>query len=130
MWPRILLELLTHFSRLVPAADKFLASRSESDKAQEVALAALTDHVRGGLGGVTDEQAGLRRQLQEQNAQVAQLGVEVTRARMVVENVEPRVAKLEQAAQTAFWLLVSAVVLLVVVAVLGIVILVKVNAHS
>jgi type IV secretory pathway component VirB8 len=48
---------------------------------------------------------------------------------MVVENIEPRVAKLEQAAQTAFRLLVTAVVLLVVVAVLGIVILVKVNGH-
>lgn len=129
MWPRILLELLPHLTRLVPAADKFFAGRSASEKAQQEALAALAEHVRGGISGVTEEQAGLRRQLQEQSEQIAQVGVEVSRARLGVESVEARVGKLEQALQTAMRLLVVALVLLVVVAVLGVVVLVKLKRH-
>ena len=127
MWPRILLELLPHVSRLVPAADKFLASRNASEKAQQEALAALAENVRAQLGGVNEEQAGLRRQLQEQSDQVAQVGVEVTRARLGIEAVETRIAKLEQASQTAFRLLVSALVLLAGVAILAVLILMKMH---
>ena len=129
MWPRILLELLPHVTRLVPAADKFLAGRSASEKAQQEALAALADNVRAQLSGVNDEQAGLRRQLQEQSDQVAQVGVEVTRARIAIETVETRIAKLEQASQTAFRLLVSALVVLMGIAILAVVILVKQQGH-
>lgn len=129
MWPRILLELLPHLTRLVPAADRFFASRSASEKAQEEALAALADHVRGGISGVTEEQAGLRRQLQEQSEQIARVGVDATRARIAVESVEPRLATLEQMSQTAMRLLVVALALLVVVAVLAVVILVKLKGH-
>jgi hypothetical protein len=125
MWPRILLELLPHLTRLVPAADKFFASRSANEKAQQEALAALAEHVRGGISGVTEEQAGLRCLLQEQSEQTAQLGVEVTRARMGVESVEARVTVLEKRSQTAMRLLVAAVVLLGIITVLAVVILVK-----
>jgi hypothetical protein len=44
MWPKLLFDLLPHFARLMPMADKYLASRSASDKAHETALAA---HVLG-----------------------------------------------------------------------------------
>ena len=36
----MLLELLPHFTRLLPMADKYLSTRSASEKAQEAALAA------------------------------------------------------------------------------------------
>ena len=89
----------------------------------------------GGEGGQAaeepgdDEQAGLRRQLQEQSDQVAQVGVEVTRARLGVESVEARISKLEQATQTIFRLLVSALVLLAGIAILAVVILLKQQAR-
>ena len=89
----------------MPIADKYLSSRSESDKAQAAALAALAAEVRGDLSGVTEANSGLRRQLQEQSTQVAELGVEVTRARLGVESVEARVAKLEKTAGAAIRLL-------------------------
>jgi len=37
----MLLELLPHFTRLLPMADKYLSTRTASEKAQEAALAAL-----------------------------------------------------------------------------------------
>ena len=96
MWPKILLDLLPHFARLMPAADKYLNPRSASEKAQEAALAALADDVRGPLGQVTEAYAGIGRQLQEQSALVAELSVEVTRARIAAESAEARVATLEK----------------------------------
>jgi chromosome segregation ATPase len=115
MWPKLLFDLLPHFSRLMPMADKYFSSRSERDKAQEAALAALAADVRGELGQVTEAHAGLRRQLQEQSAQIAELGVEVTRARLGAESVEARVAKLEKAVGTAtrlLWVVLGFVVMM------------------
>ncbi len=120
----MLFELLPHLARLVPMADKFLSTRSASDKAQEAALAALAGEVRGEFGKVAETNAGLSRQLQEQGSQIAELGVEVTRARMGVESVEARVAKLEKTAVLAVRLLW--VVLLLVALVFAIVVVRKV----
>jgi len=114
MWPKLLLDLLPHFSRVLPMADKYFTSRSASDKAQQEALAALAGDVRGELAQVTEAHVGLRRQLAEQGAQVAELGVDVTRARMGVESMEARVAKLEKQVAAAVKLLGAAVVLLVI----------------
>jgi len=114
MWPKLLFDLLPHFARLMPMADKYLSSRSEGDKTQEAALAALAAAVRGDLADVTEAHSGLRRQLQEQSTQVAELGVEVTRARLGVESVEARVAKLEKTTGAAMQLLWAVVGLLVV----------------
>jgi hypothetical protein len=98
----MLFELLPHFARLMPMADKYLNSRSASDKAQEAALAALAANVRN---QVTEAHEGIYRQLREQNTQTAELAVEVTRARMGVESVETRVAKLERTTGAAVRLL-------------------------
>lgn len=105
MWPKLLFELLPHFSRLVPMADKYLSTRSASEKAQEAALTALANEVRGELGKAAEANAGVSRQLQEQGEQIAELGVEVARARMGVESVEARIAKLEKTAALAVRLL-------------------------
>lgn len=126
MWPKLLFDLLPHFARLMPMADKYLSSRSDRDKAQEAALAALAADVRGDLADVTEAHSGLRRQLQEQSTQVAELGVEVTRARLGVESVEARVAKLEKTAAATrallggvAGLLAAAFVLLIVLVLRG-----------
>ena len=121
----MLLELLPHFARLMPMADKYLATRSASDKAQQAALAVLAAEVRGELGQVTEAHTGLRRQLQEQNTQIAELGVEVTRARLGVESVEARVLKLEKTAGAAMRVLWVVVGLLVMVAALLAVVVVR-----
>jgi cobalamin biosynthesis Mg chelatase CobN len=124
MWPKLLFDLLPHFSRLLPMADKYLASRGATDQAQAASLAALAADVRGELGKVTEAHAGLSRQLQQQGTQVSELAVDVTRARMGVESVEERVAKLEKKAATQVVLLGAAVGLLVVVVALLVVVVV------
>ena len=118
MWPRLLLELLPHFSRLVPAWDKYIAGRNESDKALESAMATLAGDVRGQLRHVAEEQAGIRAQMQEQSKQVGQLAVDVTRTRMGMESVEERVAKLEKTTAVTMRLLWVALGMLAVVVVL------------
>ena len=53
MWPRLLtqlLELLPHMTRLVPMADKYFASKTAGEKANEAALAAMAEGVRAILG--------------------------------------------------------------------------------
>lgn len=109
----MLLELLPHFARLMPMADKYLSTRSASDKAQEAALAALGDDVRGSLRHITEEHEGICAQLQEQSQQTAQMAVDVARVRMGVESVEERVAKLEKVLGQMRALLVSVLVLMV-----------------
>jgi chromosome segregation ATPase len=125
MWPKLLLDLLPHFSRLLPVADKYLARISANEKAQAAALAALAEGVRGELGQVTEAQAGLSRQLQQQSAQIAEIGVDVTRARMGVESVEERVAKLEKSMRAAVKLLLLALLLMVITVTLLVVRLVR-----
>ena len=106
-------DLLPHFARLMPMADKFLATRSASEKAQEAALVAMAENLRDELGKVAEMHAGIQRTLMEQSAQVAAVAVEVTRVRIGVESVEARVAKLEKTVRFTMLLLV---VLLVLVA--------------
>jgi chromosome segregation ATPase len=88
MWP--------HFTRLLPMADKYLSTRSASEKAQEAALASLAAEVRGELGKATEAQGGIARQLQEQTTQIGELALDVTRSRMAVEGLEIRLGSLEQ----------------------------------
>jgi CheY-specific phosphatase CheX len=111
----MLFELLPHFARLMPMADKYLSTRSVSEKAQEAALAALAGDVRGDLARSTDAQAALRRQMQEHTAQLDELALDVTRVRMIVEGAEARAARLEAAIAAAEAKAASAVKLLRVV---------------
>ena len=130
MWP-LLLDLLPHFARLLPMADKFLATRSASEKAQEAALATMAASLSGNLGQVAEAHAGIQRALQEQGVQVGEIAVEVTRVRMGMESAEARVAKLEKtsaalektAATTMRLLVVALVLLAMVLALLAIVLL-------
>jgi exonuclease VII large subunit len=76
-------------------ADKYLSSKTASEKATEAAMAAMAEGVRGDLGQVTKAHAGLYRQLQDQSAQIAEVGEEVKRARLSVEQHESRMVALE-----------------------------------
>jgi hypothetical protein len=98
MWPKVfvqLVELLPHLSRLVPMADKFLSSKAAAEKANEAAMVAMAEGVRGDLGQVTKAHLGLYRQLQDQIAQIAEVGEEVKRSRIATEQHEKHMAALE-----------------------------------
>jgi hypothetical protein len=112
MWPQLLLDLLPHFSRLMPMADKYLAGKSASEKAQEAALAALGADVRRQMGRMTEAQAGVSRLLQEHSTQIAEMAVAVTRSRMGIEGAEERIAKLEKTMGMAVRLLWVVLVLM------------------
>jgi chromosome segregation ATPase len=111
MWPKMLFELLPHLARLVPMADRFFATRTASERAQEAALAALAEDIREQLSKTSDTYSGIDRQLQEQSKQVSEVAVEATRTRMAVESVEVRVARLEKTAGTTMRLLLAVMVL-------------------
>src|SRR6202011_1358408 len=98
MWPKIvaqLFELLPHISRLVPMADRYFSQKAAAEKANEAALAAMAEGVRGDLGQVTKAHAGLYRQLQDQSAQIAEVAEEVKRARLSIDQHENRMLSLE-----------------------------------
>jgi hypothetical protein len=118
MWPKMLLELLPHLSRLIPAADTYLNSRKESDKTQAAALTAMTEEVRSGLTKAAEEQAAFRLEFQAHIASSAQLAADAARTRMVVETVENRLANLESRLTTLGRLLWASLVVLAVVVVL------------
>src|ERR1700759_573823 len=106
MWPKViaqLFELLPHITRLVPMADKYFSSKTASEKANEAALAAMAEGVRGDLGQVTQAHAGLYRQLQDQSAQIAEVSEEVKRTRLSTEQQEHRLSTLEANITSLGW---------------------------
>jgi chromosome segregation ATPase len=114
MWPKLLFDLLPHFTRLMPMADKYFATRSATDRAQAAALVALAADVRGKLDPVTEACEGMQRQMVEHSKQMTELAVDVTRTRMGMEGAEARIARLEKAASATVKLLGAAVALLVI----------------
>jgi hypothetical protein len=128
MWPKViaqLFELLPHITRLVPMADKYLSSKTASEKANEAAMAAMAEGVRGDLGQVAKAHAGLYRQLQEQSAQIAEVAGEVKQARLAAEKDDNRLAALEsKVASLGLWVK-AGVSVLIVIAVATLVLLVR-----
>ena len=90
-----LFELLPHVTRLVPIADKYFSSKTTNEKANEAALAAMAEGVRGDLGQVTKAHAGLYRQLQEVSAQVVEVSEDAKRTRLSIEQQGHRLENLE-----------------------------------
>jgi chromosome segregation ATPase len=128
MWPKViaqLFELLPHITRLVPMADKYLSSKTASEKANESAMAAMAEGVRGDLGQVTQAHAGLYRQLQDQSAQIAEVAEEIKRTRLSVEQHEHRMLTLESNVTSLGWWVKAGVSLLVVLVIVVIVLLVR-----
>jgi hypothetical protein len=119
MWPKViaqLFELLPHISRLLPMADKYLSSKTATEKATEAAMIAMADGVRGDLGQVTKAHAGLYRQLQEQSAQIAEVGEEAKRTRVSVEQHENRMVAVESTVASLQWWIKGGISVLVVLA--------------
>ena len=130
MWPKViaqLFELLPHISRLIPMADKYLSTKTASEKANEAAMTAMAEGVRGDLGQVAKAHAGLYRQLQEQSARIAEVGEEVKRTRAVFDQHNQRMEILEKRT-AALGLWIKAGVSLVIV-LLVVVIVLLVRAH-
>jgi chromosome segregation ATPase len=128
MWPKViaqLFELLPHITRLVPLADKYLSSKSASEKSNDAAMAAMAEEVRGDLGQVTKAHAGLYRQLQDQSAQIAEVAEEVKRARLSIEQHEHRMLALESNVAALGWWVKAGVSLLIVLVVVVIVLLLR-----
>ena len=128
MWPKViaqLFELLPHITRLVPLADRYLSSKSASEKANEAAMAAMAEGVRSDLGQVTKAHAGLYRQLQDQSAQIAEVGEEVKRARVSMEQHEHRMRALESNVAALGWWVKAGVCVLIVLVVVVIVLLLR-----
>ena len=117
MWPKLLMqlfELLPHISRLVPMADKYFSSKASAEKANEAALAAMAEGVRGDLGQVTKAHVGLYRQLQELSAQVTVVGESAEAARKAAGGQESRIEALEkQVAAIGVWVKAGVVLLVV-----------------
>jgi hypothetical protein len=111
MWPKLLMqlfELLPHISRLVPMADKYFSRKAAAEKANEAALAAMAEGVRGDLGQVTKAHAGLYRQLQDLSAQVTVVGEMAEAARVAASKQDSRVEELErQVAAIGVWVKVG-----------------------
>jgi predicted phage tail protein len=117
MWPKViaqLFELLPHITRLVPMADKYLSSKTASEKANEAAMAAMAEGVRGDLGQVTKAHAGLYRQLQDQSTQIAEVGEEAKRTRLSIEQHEHKMMAIESKVTSLEWWIKGGVSLLVV----------------
>jgi hypothetical protein len=130
MWPKLfaqLFELLPHVTRLVPIADRYFSSKTASEKANEAALTAMAEGVRGDLGQVTKAHAGLYRQIQEVSAQIAEVSEDAKRTRLSIEQQGHRLESLElQVVALGRWVKVGAVL---VVVLLGIVIYLVTRAH-
>ena len=128
MWPKViaqLVELLPHVSRLLPMADKFLSSKAAAEKANESALAAMAEGVRGDLGQVTQAHAGLYRQLQDQSAQIAEVGEDSKRTRLFIEQQQQKIERLERSmASLGLWVKLG-ISLLSILAAIAIVLLVQ-----
>jgi septal ring factor EnvC (AmiA/AmiB activator) len=125
MWPKVLMqlfELLPHVTRLVPLADRYFSAKAATESANEAALAAMAEGVRGDLGQVTAAHAGLYRKLQGQGNQIADLSEDIRTARSAVEQSERRIEVMDRKiASISLWLKVSVslvAILLVLVVVL------------
>ena len=106
-------------------ADKYLSSKTASEKATESAMAAMAEGVRGDLGQVTKAHAGLYRQLQEQSLQIDAISEDVKRTRVAIEQHGHRMEVLEQQlASLGIWVK-AGVSLLAVLLIVVIVLLIR-----
>ncbi len=118
MWPQFL-ALLPHITRLLPAVDRYLQNRAAADKAQEATLTTMSRALREELGHLTEAQAGMHRQLQEQTGQLATLVEEFRRTRSSLESTISRADAAElQLTTLNRWLRFAGIAILVLLGVL------------
>jgi len=126
MWPKLLMqylpqliELLPHVSRVVPAADKYLAQRGANDQK----LDTLATSVRDDLGRVAKAHVSMATQLDTFAGQVTRIGTEAHEAatearlaRLAAEalstSVDLRLTRAERSVSTLRILLILTVLML------------------
>jgi cell division protein FtsB len=131
MWPKALLELLPHLTRLVPLVNRYFDSKGADEDATRVALerklgetaAALrVDIQRGAEAG-----EALQAQISRQTATLNEVAAGVKALKASDEAIEARIAKLEERAGRQG--LLYAVVLLQVVAIAILIVLLVLSRH-
>ncbi len=90
MWPKVLaqlipqlIDLLPHVKRVVPLADKYLCSKAAND----AALAAMAEGVRGDLGKVATANADLSGQIASLSSQINGLSAQIATAGETISTV-------------------------------------------
>ena len=130
MWPKALaqlIELAPHITRLIPLADRFLSSRGAGDEAAQAQLTQLSAEIRSTLdttvAQVTQANAGIHRQLNEQGERLAQLNTELSTTRAALEEkadaLDRRMKQMERSARLqAIFTIIAAVLLIVILVVI------------
>jgi len=128
MWPKALaqlFELLPHIARLLPAADRFLQSKTAGEESTHKALAQMAEDISGDLRRATASHEGLYRQLNEQGERLAQVEAAAQAARAAAESAEERAAGLERRVATSNALLAILLPLIVILVILTVLLLVR-----
>lgn len=124
-----LLELAPHVTRLVPAADRYLQSRTEGRDAQRRVYERMADSLRVDIGNLADgvhgdltqlaaAQAGISHQLNDQSETLASMAAELRSARLTGEDLEARMKRMETRTSQLWMALIAALVLIVAVEVM------------
>ncbi len=100
MWPKALLELLPHVTRLVPLATRYFDSKSAGEDATRVALERKLGETAASLR--VDIQRGaeageaLQTQISRQTATLSEVAASVKALKVSSESLEARMTKLEE----------------------------------
>ncbi len=116
-----LIELAPHVTRLVPMADRYLQSKTDSGKAQRRALEEMAERLRGDIGQAREEMRGeltqVGQQLQAQSATLASLAENVQAARRSSDEMEARLKGMEARMARLGMILIAGMVVLAILAV-------------
>ncbi len=112
-----LLELAPHITRLVPAADRYLQSRSDGRESQRVAMEQLAEGLRGDVGTIAAAHAGIAETLKEQSEALAGVAIDVKATRLASDALEARLQGLEARMARLWTLVLAGMVVLAILAV-------------
>jgi septal ring factor EnvC (AmiA/AmiB activator) len=134
MWPKALLELLPHLTRLVPLANRFFQSKAESDNALRSAIERKLDAsaaaLRVDLEKTGEANERLSQQLNKQTATLAEVAAELKTVQSQLEILDQRTARLEKRSGNLSVVVVLAVVQSLVLCVLLVIALYQLHTGS
>ena len=135
MWPKLLaqvlpqmFELLPHLKRVIPMAESFLTSKAATERANDAAMAAMAEGVRGDLGQMVSAQSGLYRKLDALETSLGEFGLEAKRARMGTDALEARLGTLERSVAAYRGLAIGTLVLLAAALILLVLVYLRLGA--
>jgi len=132
MWPKALMQLLElapHITRLVPAADRYLQSRSDGRESQRVAMEQMAEGLRGDLKLMAAAQAGFDEKLTQQGETLAGVVTDVRAARVSSDAIEARLQGLEARMARLWTLMLAGMIVLAILGLVSIAVLLHVE-HS